>query len=153
MDKSTILNALRDFTNKRPGLEARDYISDWRDSEGRRAYRSESRAITRDLHDARQLIRYVELSGIDADKIIEASKRAFAGRLEIKTEGDSVKLDYCVGQYFPTEYRKAVCAVMASAIWNYRRDDIPDHIENKGQYLRDKFRKEFGKSMQESWFN
>jgi hypothetical protein len=153
MDKSTILNALKDFANKRPRLDWRNYISHWNDVEGRRAYRSESRAITKDLHAARQLIRYVELSGIDAERIISASKTAFAGRLEIKTNGDIVDLNYCVGQYYPTEYRKAVCAIMASAIWAYRRDDIPEHIENKGQYLRNKFRKEFGRGIQESWFN
>ena len=31
------------------------------------------------------------------------------------------ELDDCVGQYWPTEYRAAACAVLASALWAYWR--------------------------------
>lgn len=34
----------------------------------------------------------------------------------------AVTIDYCTGQYWPTEYRRAVCAVLASAIWDYWRE-------------------------------
>jgi hypothetical protein len=34
-------------------------------------------------------------------------------------------LDYCTGQYFPTEYRRAACAVLASALWSAKRDNMP----------------------------
>ncbi len=33
-----------------------------------------------------------------------------------------VTIEYTTGQYMPTEYRKAVCAVLASALWEYTRD-------------------------------
>ena len=37
------------------------------------------------------------------------------------------ELDYCTGQYWPTEYRAAACAVLASALWAYWRADMkPD---------------------------
>lgn len=36
---------------------------------------------------------------------------------------DVATVDYCTGQYFPTEYRRAVCAVLASALWDYTREN------------------------------
>ena len=115
--KQQIIDALYTFANKRPGLELRDYIRSWDDSEGRATYRAESRNITKDLNHARALLRRLELSGITAEQIIEASKEAFSGRLTISATDDGiVKVSYCVGQYFPTEYRKAVASVCARAL-------------------------------------
>lgn len=34
-------------------------------------------------------------------------------------------IDYCTGQYWPTEYRRAVCAVLASALRDYQRANMP----------------------------
>lgn len=123
INKDDLIQALHAFVSKRPGLDPRDYISDYRDIEGRRAYRSESRSITKDLHIAQALIDAVSRSGISADDIVDAAKRNFSGRLEITTnDKGAVVLDYCVGQYYPTEYRKAVSAVMRGALWAYWRD-------------------------------
>jgi hypothetical protein len=36
-----------------------------------------------------------------------------------------VSLDYCTGQYWPTEYRAAVCAVLASLLWAHAREHMP----------------------------
>ena len=33
-----------------------------------------------------------------------------------------IKIDYCTGQYFPTEYRRAVAAICAGALWDWVRD-------------------------------
>ena len=123
INKDDLIQALHVFISKRPGLEPRNYISDWRDTEGRRAYASESRAITKDRHMAEALIGAVARSGISSDDIVEAAKRNFAGRLEITTnDKGAIVIDYCVGQYWPTEYRKAVAAVMRGALWSYWRD-------------------------------
>ncbi len=34
----------------------------------------------------------------------------------------AVKIDYCTGQYFPTEYRKAAARLMASVLWTWVRE-------------------------------
>ena len=114
--KQQIIAALYAFLNQRGGLEFCNYgdVS---------AYRAEQRSITKDGHQARQLIRDVELrDSITADDIIAASKGAYSGRLTIVTRDDgAVAIDYCTGQYFPTEYRRAVCAVMAAVLWDWKR--------------------------------
>lgn len=142
MNKQTILDALYTFANKRPQLEYGNYGDPV-------AYRAESRAITRDLHDARRLLRAVELrSSITAQEILDASRRAFSGRLTITAEADSVQIDYCIGQYFPTEYRRAVAAILSSALWDYWRSDATD-----AQRIRNTARREFGKGIAQRYFN
>ena len=115
--KQAIIDALYTFAHKRPQLEFGNYgdVS---------AYRSESRAVTKDLHHARRLLRVLEMyNQITADDIIRASEHAFSGRLTINVTNDGlVNIDYCTGQYFPTEYRKAVAAICASALWTFYRD-------------------------------
>jgi hypothetical protein len=155
MNRQAIIDALYQFINQRPGLEPGNYIRDWRDTEGRRAYNQEARSITRDLQTARLLLRQVELREISfpAEKIIEAARHSYSGRLSINAaENGAVSIDYCTGQYFPTEYRKAVCALCASLLWECKRDDIPATIENKGDYMRKAFRREFGRGIASTWF-
>lgn len=120
--KTEILNALERFINQRPGLEPGNYISDWRDVEGRRAYYSDSRAITRDLNQARELLRAVSWrDSITAQDLIEASK---GDRLTITATDDGVvSVDYCTGQYWSVEYRAAVCRVLSNALWEYWREN------------------------------
>ena len=147
--KTQIINALYTFANKRPGLEPRDYIRRWDDSEGRATYRAESRNITKDLNHARALLRRLELSGITAEEIIEASKEAFSGRLTISATDDGiVKVSYCVGQYFPTEYRKAVASVCARALWSYWRED-----SKTADSIRQLARREFPRAIARAYFN
>lgn len=165
--KQTICNALRAWINQRPGLEFGNYgdVS---------AYRSESRRITRQLHDARELLRAVELSGVTAD-MLRAAFRAYSGRLTLVENADgSARLDYCTGQYWPTEYRAAACAVLASALWDYKRDfcmpqgRLVHNSENgdtferyplngkelrAGDWLRQSFRREYGRTIAGRWFD
>lgn len=51
------------------------------------------------------------------------------------------------------EYRAAACAVLASALWDYYRANIPPETEKKGDKLRAKFRRMFGDSIASRWFN
>jgi len=153
--KERILQALRAFISQRPGLEFANYgdVS---------AYRSEMRSITRDRHHAQTLIDAVAWrDSITADDLLSAVKRSYSGRLTIKEGGERVSIDYCAGQYFPTEYRRAACAVLASAIWDYYREHCmpkPD-AEGKhngmsaGDWLRSALRKEFGCSIALRWFS
>lgn len=123
MNKQDLIAALYAFIAKRPGLDPRAYIQDWRDIEGRRAYQADSRAVTKDRHVAELFLRAVELSGITAQDIIEAAGN---GRLQIKIkdkgELEQIEISYCAGQYYAVEYRKAVTAVLKSALWAYWRD-------------------------------
>jgi hypothetical protein len=87
------------------------------------------------------------------------------------TETDGkLKLDYCTGQYFPTEYRKAVAAVLAQALWDHKRDHCmpPEERQRKdsegtrylsngkwlsaGEYIRTSFRKQFGRTIADRFF-
>lgn len=145
--KETYLAALHKFTSQRPGLDFGNYGS-------ASSYRSESRRITRQRHDFRRLAREVELaSGITAQNLVDTARSAYSGRLSFVEKGDKVGVDYCAGQYFPTEYRAAACAVLAAALWDYYRADLPPETENKGDKLRAKFRRIFGASIASRWFN
>jgi hypothetical protein len=157
--KQDILHVLSAFVAQRPGLEPGNY-----DSES--SYRAESRRITRDRHDYDTLAAAVAWRSIDADALIAATS-AYCGRLQIKEggKGRRVTVDYCTGQYFPTEYRRAACAVLAKALWDYTRNHAmpepmktPDGRElydgrSAGEWLRRYFRREFGARLARSWFD
>lgn len=167
MNKSKLIEALHSWIRQRPGLEFCNYgdLS---------AYRSEMRSITKDRHHAEALLRYVELrDSITAEMILEASRRAFSGRLKIETlnDGEDFSINYCTGQYFPTEYRRAVCSVLSSAIWDWLRDNMPpaDGVatidiggkpleveshrgQTPGDYLRAAARRELGRPIASRWF-
>lgn len=144
--RATVLDHLRTFAAGRPGLEFGNYgdVS---------AYRSEARRIGQQLQDARKLLNAVEWrTSITADDILAALKTSFSGRLSWIDNGQSLGLSYCTGQYYPTEFRAAVCAVLASVLWSYWRDDVPADTDNKGEYLRKKARAEFGRGLAGRWF-
>lgn len=145
--RAHILDALDLWIRQRPGLDPRNYIRDWRDADGVRAYKADARAITRDLHHARALLRYVELRpSITGERLLEAFGYAFGGRL-MYTPGRG--LDYTTGQYWPMEYRRAACAVLASAIWDYLREGMS---EPTGDKLRAAARRELGAAIARRWF-
>jgi hypothetical protein len=150
MNTSTLLDTLHHFINQRPGLDPRNYISGHRDADGRAAYRADARGITRDLHDARALIRYIELHPtIDAQRIIDAAR---GRRLTIKPAGESFKIDYLTGQYWPTEYRAAVARVLSDAIWEYFRTDCL-RDQTGADAIRTLARKELTAPIARRWFN
>lgn len=137
--KAQIIAALDRWIRQRPGLQFGNYgnVS---------AYRSEMRSITKDRHEAETLLRYVERSQITGEQLAGAFRHGFSGRLS----WDGAKLDYTTGQYWPTEYRRAVCAVLASAIWDYWRDGMEG--DNIGDRLRKSARREFGRAIGSRWF-
>ena len=111
-ERAAILSALRAWIEQRPGLDPRNY-----DYSG---YRSDSRLITQQKADALELLLAVERRDSLDLETLRGAFRAFSGRLT----WDGSKLDYCTGQYWPTEYRAAACAVLRSALWDYWRADI-----------------------------
>lgn len=153
------------FIRQRPGLEYGNYSSGWNDKEGRKAYFAECRSIARDLREARTLLAAVGWrESIDAKALKEAF-RAYSGRLTVTVRAMTTKdgsplwvagLEYCTGQYWPTEYRKAVCAVLASALWDVQRASMSNDTVNgksPGDRIREHFRREFGRAIQQRWFN
>lgn len=104
-----LYQAIESWIRQRPGLEPRNYISHWADTAGRAAYRSEARTITRQLHDAQELLRACQLWNI--------SEAALAAEMTHRLTWDGQRLDYTTGQYWPIEYRAAVCRALSSALW------------------------------------
>lgn len=162
--KQKILDTLDGFVNQRPGLDPCDY-GDWR------GYRRESASITKDLHDYRTIRGNIGWrDSITADAILKASVHAFSGRLTINDisahydDGSTYwaySISYCAGQYMPTEYRKAACAVLASAWWDTTRGDCPkfetddkgDYTgSNPGEWMRTQARNNFGRGIQQGYF-
>ena len=139
-DKSTIIAALRKWINQRPGLEFGNYgdVS---------AYRSELRSITRDLQHARAMVNYVAWhDSITAEMILHA---AGSGRLTLTADGDKVRIDYVTGQYWPTEYRRAVCHLMSSVIWAWLRENCE---YKTGDDIRKAARRQLGAGVARRWF-
>lgn len=145
--KQQLLEALRRFINQRSGIEFGNYQSgDWKAS--RAAFMGDYRPIIKHGQHARQLLRAVELrDGIKAKDLIEAT-RAYSGRLQFQKRNGQVIVDYTTGQYFPTEYRNAACAVLAMALWYYWRPDC-----QTGEEIQKRARQEFGRSIASTWFN
>ena len=149
--------ALEAFIHQRPNLEPRNYISGGWDNEGRKAYRLEARRITRDLNDARLLLRQVTWRDFTEEEWNEAFTtvplNGFGGRLS----WDGTTLDYCIGQYWPTEYRASVCAVLAYLLWrDYRRAHEPftgQYWPTEQRRRMSHFRRMLGRGLVHRWFN
>jgi len=115
------LRMLAAYAAKNPGLDFRDYCSDYRDTNGRAAYFSEARSITNDLRGVRQAILAAYYAGVTDDDLIECSK---GERLTIERTPGGFDLDYCVGQYWPTEYRGAVSRLLIRATHKAARRNL-----------------------------
>jgi hypothetical protein len=103
-----MLEQLHRFIRQRPGLEFGNYGD-------AASYRAEMRSITRDKRDAETMLFNVWRSQLTPADLTEAGERAFGGRLTWDGKG----WQYVTGQYFPTEYRRAACAVLSTALWRY----------------------------------
>ena len=140
--KEQIIALLDAWIRQRPGLDYGNYGDPV-------AYRAEVRSIGQDLQHARTLLRAVELSSMPVECLIDGF-RAFSGRLSLIETPKGWGLDYTTGQYWPTEYRRAACAVLSSALWDhYRREHSPDSAE----IMRRRFRRHFGRAIANRWFN
>lgn len=153
--KQQLLEALAAFIRQRPGLEFGNYGDV-------KAYRAEARSIARDKRDAETLLGAVAIcDSITAEDLMRAADGAYSGRLQFRTEPKpDLWIEYTVGQYFPTEYRKAACAVLASALWEDARNKSVEHLAQgrgfaggRGDLLRHYFCCVFGRSIGERWFN
>lgn len=140
-NKAKLVALLHTFIAQRPGLDYREYgdVS---------AYRSEVRGITKQLQDARAMLRYIEWhESITDQDILDC---ASSGRLSIAQNGEGFAIDYTTGQYWPTEYRGAVARLCASVIWSYLRANRPGCT---GGDIRNAAKRELGLSIARKYFN
>lgn len=119
-EREAIIDALDAWIRQRPGLEYANYGD-------RASYQSECRGIARDLREARTLLYTVARRQSITAPMLREAFRAFSGRLswtwsQLEQKG---RLSYVTGQYWPTEYRKAAAAVLASALWTAAGNDMP----------------------------
>jgi len=133
------LNLMSKFVAQRPGLSFADYGDS-------KYYNQDYRKILQAKHDFERMSRHIVMttSIIDAD-LVKASQSAFSGRLTIS--GDTI--EYCAGQYFPTEYRAAACAVLAYALWQYWRSCGHQTYED----IQKKARQALGRGLASRWFS
>ena len=151
-ERGEILAALLKFARQRPRLEFGNYGNS---TVGYRTgqywpteYRAESRRITAQLRDARKLLRAVEMCGSISAADIKEGFGAYSGRLS----WDGQRLEYCTGQYWPTEYRAAVASVMAQVLWRFFRDCAPIGTANLGEYIRAAATRQLGRPLAVRWF-
>jgi hypothetical protein len=107
-----ILRALSEFAEDRPGIRSQDYgygPDAWR------TYRRDAATATRDLRRVRSLLvrAYDRIPPLTVDDLLSAAR---GSRLSIDLTPDGVTLDYCPGQYYPTEYRAEVARVLNRAL-------------------------------------
>ena len=140
MNKSNAITLLRAFIAQRSGLSWRDYFYDRSDANGVQAYNSDMRMIGQQGRDARAMLAFVADRSISAEELERAACSAFSGRLTLKAD----RIDYCTGQCFGTEYRAAVCAVLAQALIRYWRDEGNDWRKLAKGY--------FGRGLASRWF-
>ena len=109
------LQVLAAFAAQNPGIDPRDYFNSWGDEAGIKAYRAECRAVARDLARVRRAMDLAVHMQVTEQQIMDACDRAFSGRLQMQRNGQILKIDYCTGPYWPTEYRKAAACVLEEA--------------------------------------
>lgn len=172
--KQAILAALDSFVAQRSGMDPNNYGDV-------ASYRSEQRSVTRDLHDYRALRRAVGYRDSLTDDMLLAAAAYRLTLTESRMQntdyyglndaaGAVYRVKYCTGQYFPTEYRKAACGVLARALWDWTREHampapiaksgdhtyypmVPGKLLSAGDWLRANFVREFGRGIASRYFN
>lgn len=142
---------------QRGGIDPRNYGS-WKD------YRAESRSVTADRRNYERIASAVRWRSFTLAQWQDAFRGAFSGRLSLTERRGGWKLEYCTGGYFPTEYRKAACAVLASLLWADARENMPVKDDGSayqtygggmsaGDYLRRNFYRQFGRTIAKGYFS
>jgi hypothetical protein len=141
----TVLQSLLNFASKRPSLEFANYGNV-------RAYRADSRGITKDLHAVRALASVARYACTNEE--ILAAARSTRVTIEPFTDdnGAGWRVSYTAGQYYPVEYRAGVAIVLASAIWRAFAREIGDRPDVYAQ-IRRRARQELPLSVYRRFFS
>ena len=134
------------FVNQRPGLEYANYGDIT-------SYRAEMREITKDRNDFFELLSLAQRRVENFDAKLSEYLTATNGRLSLKNG----KLDYCTGQYFPTEYRPAANRILSNLIWASYRDETetnsPNPIYKDGHAIRKAIDRNLSRRVVKHYFN
>lgn len=139
-DKATLCRMIRAHIAQRSGIDFRNY-------DNRENFMEDYRPMLRDGRDARRMLEWIESrDGITAADIQSAT--GFNGRLEFSTGADGrLRLEYCTGQYFVTEYRAAACSMLSGIFWRYLAGQKYSAYE-----IRREARGYFGSGIASRWF-
>jgi hypothetical protein len=142
-----ITEKLVKFVSQKPGLDFCNYGDV-------KSYRSEMNEITKDRHDFNELLSLALRRIENFEEKLTFNLQKSSGRL---TLNENNELDYCIGQYFPTEYRPAANHVIAQLIFNDYRDEketnSPNPVYNTGQEIRKAISKNVSKRVMRNYFN
>jgi hypothetical protein len=136
----TTVEKLTKFVNQRPGLDFNNYgdIS---------SYRKESAEITRDRNDYFELLSFAFSRINDLNTKLNEYFERTTGRLTVTSAGN---LEYCTGQYFPTEYRPAANRVLANLIWE---SYLEENIYEDGIAIRKAIKRRVSRRIARYYFN
>ena len=138
-DRTQYLDALAAFVAQRSGIDGRDYGTG---PDARAAFMGDYRPMLQAGRDAREMLRIARAYNASLDLLAAAT-----GRLTFVQHNGGIAVDYTTGQYFPTEYRRAACAVLAGAWWAYWQGCGYD-----ADRIRKAARDTFGRGIASRWF-
>lgn len=137
----TALQALSAFVAQRSGINYADYGN-------RDAYMGDYRPMIQQGKDFRKMAAFAFYSSVNNEDIIKASDQVFSGRLQFDVISGQYAVNYCTGQYFPTEYRLASCWLISRVIRNYWTECGYSYPE-----IKVKAKQVFGSGIQSRYFN
>jgi len=100
-----VFDLLAAWIRQRPGLDYGNYSEP-------KSYRAELRTISQHKARATSALLQARCFEPNPEALNEAFRSGFSGRLQVKKTDDGLRLDYCTGQYWPTEYRIAAAVVL-----------------------------------------
>lgn len=134
------------FVNQKPGLDFSNYGE-------MSSYRSEMRNITNDRQDFFELLALAQRRIERFNEQLHSYLVRSSGRLTINDKG---QLEYCTGQYFPTEYRPAANRVLANLIFaDYRdeKDKEGNPVYKTGHDIRRAIGRNLSRRITKGYFN
>ena len=141
--RDDILNALLIHISRRTGMDIRNYASSWADRDGVATFRSEYREVLRNGRDAKAFLNAIRWRSESIPVEILLTNATNGGRLTY----NNGSFNYCVGQYWPTEYRSAAC--------RYLRDCYVQGLRTCGydyDAIKQLAKKELGSGIFNRWF-
>ena len=143
MTKLELYHEILRFLGQRPRIDPRNYCTPRDNGAGWRLYRKEASEVARDKRDALSLLAWAY---VHVDEPFFVAAFALPGERLCLNEG---RLKYTTGQYWPTEYRKAVCRRLASLFWH----SVPFEANNHRKTVQAKAKRAFSRGVVARWFN
>jgi hypothetical protein len=133
---TSYINQLDAFVASRPGFDPANYSD-------AASYAADRRVALRAMDDYYMLRNAVQY--VVTDDALEGAARG--SRITFGPDG----VEYCTGQYYPTEYRAAACRVLASVWW--REQAVRSAPGEGADAIRKHARAVFGRAIARRWFS